>query len=524
MLSEIPQWSVLLLEAGGEEPFLADVPGFLGFTWGTRVDWRYEGVPGVICGGVPCPITRGKGLGGSSSINAMLYIRGNKMDYDYWARTGNTDWDFEHVLQYFKKSENNLDPDIRGDTEYHGVDGYLNVGRFPYQNEDVNHLVEALREIGYAEVDCNGKQQSGFMIAQATQKNSIRQSTNRAFLEPILKRRPNLKVVTNVRVTKILIHPQSVAAYGVEYVLEGNRHVAGSIFATKEVIVSGGAVNSPQLLMLSGVGPKEVLQPLGIPVMKDLKVGENLQDHASTPGVFFTREKHKTSQLSDILMDFLKYSEPKKEGLWASTGVNQLIAYINTKYANKSIDHPDVMGFFIHLNPKEGNEIDKVVFFPTVLRPKSRGKIIINSTDPFSSPLIYQNYFSELDDIKIHIDACNIAKQLAETSALKNAGYVLNTTFLPTENDFKTGKNPLWRDPEFSTLFSNFHLCGTCKMGPYSDRNAVVDPALRVHGVARLRVIDASVMPYIVSGNLNAPTVMIAEKGADIIKRHWRHL
>jgi choline dehydrogenase len=437
---------------------------------------------------------------------------------------GNTDWDFEHVLPYFKKSENNLDKDIRGDREYHGVDGYLNVGRFPYQNEDVNHMVEAFRELGYAEVDCNGKQQSGFMIAQATQKNSVRQSTNRAFLEPVLKRRPNLKVVTNVRVTKILIHPESKAAYGVMYVLEGNRQVAGRIFASKEVIISGGAVNSPQLLMLSGIGPKEVLQPLGVPVVKNLKVGENLQDHASAPGIFFSQERHKTSKFSAILKDLLEYSKPKKQGCWASTGVNQLVAYVNTKYANKSIDHPDAMIFFIHLGPKEGDDSDKVVFFPTVLRPKSRGKIIINSTDPFSSPLIYQNYFSEPDDIKVHIDSCNVAKQLAETSALKNAGYILNTTFLPTENDFETGNNPLWRDPEFLAQFSNFHLCGTCKMGPASDSSAVVDPTLRVHGVARLRVVDASVMPHIVSGNLNAPTVMIAEKGADMVKRHWGQL
>jgi choline dehydrogenase-like flavoprotein len=437
--------------------------------------------------------------------------------------TGNTDWDFEHVLPYFKKSENNLDPDIRGDTEYHGVGGYLNVGRFPYQDENVNNLAEAFREIGYAELDCNGKKQSGFTIAQTTQNNSLRYSTNRAFLEPVLKRRPNLKVVTNVRVTKILIHPHSKAAYGVKYVLERNRHVAGRIFASKEVIVSGGAVNSPQLLMLSGVGPREVLEPLGVPVIKDLKVGENLQDHASAPGTFLTRGMYKEPELSDVLMDILKYSEPKKQGPLASTGINQVVAYVNTKFANKSIDHPDAMIFFIHLNPKEGEETEKVVFFPTVLRPKSRGKVTINSTDPFSSPLIYQNYFSDPDDVKVHIDIFNVAKQLAETSALKNAGYVLNTTFLPTENDFKTGKNPLWRDPEFSTLFSNFHLCGTCKMGPDRDRNAVVDPALRVRGIARLRVIDASIMPYIVSGNINAPTVMIAEKGADMIKRHWGH-
>lgn len=435
---------------------------------------------------------------------------------------GNKGWDFEHVLPYFKKSEHNLDPDIREDTEYHGVDGYLSVGRFPYQDETVRHLAEAFKEIGYTEVDSNGKHQSGFMIAQLTQRNSLRQSTNRAFLEPVLKRRPNLKIVTNVRVTKILINKLNVA-YGVQYALERNRHLGGKIFASRDVIISAGVINSPQLLMLSGVGPKEILQPLGIPVIKDLKVGENLQDHASTPGVFFTRPSYEEPQFSgtSILMDALNYAEPKRRGPWTSTGVNQVVAYTNTKYSNESIDYPDAMIFFLYLAAKTQNEIGKVVFLPTVLRPKSRGKLTINNTDPFSSPLIHQNYFSEPDDIKIHIDIFNIAKQLAETYALKNTGYVLNTTFLPTENDFKTGNNPLWKQPEFSSQFSNFHLCGTCKMGPDNDQDAVVDPSLRVRGISRLRVIDASIMPYIVSGNINAPTIMIAEKGADMIKRYW---
>ncbi|XP_033611415.1 glucose dehydrogenase [FAD, quinone] isoform X2 [Cryptotermes secundus] len=486
------------------------------------MDWSYEGVPGVICGGLPCPIVRGKGLGGSSSINAMLYFRGNKLDYDHWAQMGNEGWDFEHVLPYFKKSEHNLDPDVRKDTEYHGVDGYLSVGRFTFQGETVGRLTEAFKEIGYTEVDSNGKHQSGFMIAQMTQRNSLRQSTNRAFLEPILKRRPNLKIVTNVRVTKILIN-ESNMAYGVQYILEKNRHVGGKIFASREVIVSAGVVNSPQLLMLSGIGPKEVLQPLSIPVMKDLKVGENLQDHASTPGVFFTRPKHEKPQFSgtSILMDILNYAEPKRHGPLTSTELNQVVAYTNTKYSNSSIDYPDAMIFFLDLAAKTQSETDKVVFLPTVLRPKSRGKITINTTDPFSSPLIHQNYFSEPDDIKIHIDIFNVAKQLAETYAMKNTGYVLNTTFLPTENDFKTGKNPLWRHPEFLSQFSIFHLCGTCKMGPDDDETAVVDPSLRVRGIGKLRVVDASIMPYIVSGNINAPTIMVAEKGADLIKRYW---
>ncbi|XP_069699029.1 glucose dehydrogenase [FAD, quinone]-like [Periplaneta americana] len=519
-LSEVPEWSVLLLEAGGEEPFEADIPGMLSVPWGTRMDWAYHTQPGVICGGLECPVIRGKGLGGSSSINAMLYVRGNKRDYDHWAELGNTGWDFESVLPYFKKSENNLDPDINNDTEYHNTGGYQTVQRFPYQDENVKHLVRAFREIGVKEVDYNGKQQLGYMLAQATQKGGLRQSTNRAFLEPV-RNRKNLKVVTGVRVTKVLIRPGTNTAYGIVCVEEKDHEQVKIFLAHNEVILSGGAINSPQLLMLSGIGPKEVLQPLKIPVIKDLKVGENLQDHASTPGVFFMYGKYKEQNMDDIFLNSLKYSQPNREGPWTATGTNQVVAYANSKYANKSIDYPDLMIFFISLDARDESEQNKIVFYSTFLRPKSRGKVTLQSADPFSQPLIYPNYFTDPDDIKRHLDSFNFAKKLAETTTLKEAGFVLNTTYMPTEEDFKTGKNPFWRDPENFSQFSNFHLSGTCKMGPATDPTAVVSPTLRVHGIRNLRVIDVSIMPYVVSANTNAPTIMIAEKGADMIKKYW---
>ncbi|PSN34475.1 Glucose dehydrogenase [FAD, quinone] [Blattella germanica] len=520
-LSEVSDWSILLLEAGGEEPFEADVPGFLGQSWGTRMDWQFHTQPGLICGGKPCPVVRGKGLGGSSSINAMLYVRGNKLDYDHWAQLGNTGWDFHQVLQFFKKSENNLDPDISKNKEYHHTEGFQSVSRFPYQDEIVIHLTEAYKEIGLKHVDYNAKQQTGYMVAQATQENGERRSTNKAFLEPV-RTRPNLKIITNVRVTKVLINPKTKTAIGVEYEGEINKNVKGKVYASKDVILSSGAVGSPQLLMLSGIGPSEVLDPLGISVIKNLEVGRNLQDHAAAPGSFYTYGKFTPIETANLFMNSLQYSYPKRTGPWSSTGANQVVAFAKTKYADKDIDYPDIAIYFITSDAQNKDEQNKLVFYPTVLRPKSRGKITINSTNAFAPPLIYPNYFSNPDDIKIHLESYKIAKDLGNTKIFKQAGYKLNTADIPTEEDFRTGNNPQWKNPANFGFFTNFHLSGTCKMGPLSDSSAVVDPTLRVHGIKKLRVIDVSIMPYLVSGNTNAPTIMIAEKGADMIKKYWR--
>jgi choline dehydrogenase len=439
--------------------------------------------------------------------------------------SGNVGWSYEEVLPYFKKSENNMDPDIANNTKYHNVGGYLSVGRFTYIERNAKEIYEAFKELGYNDIDFNTETHSGVMSVQATQENGERRSTNRAFLEPIRDKRNNLKVVTNVRVTKVLIYPDNQTAYGVEYASEKNRSKTGKVFAKKEVIISTGAVGSPQLLMLSGIGPTETLSPLGIHVIKDLKVGQNLQDHFSAPGVFFTLNENARVMPSNeqILIDSIKYSSSRRDSPWASIGASGICAKINMRYANKSIDNPDVQLIFTTHTTCTKKRIpicyyNQINIHSALLRPKSRGYVTINTTDPFSQPLIYPNYFTEPEDIDTITDSYNIAIQLGNTKTLRDAGFIVNASFLPTREDFESGTNPLWGPEAF---YSFHHQSGTCKMGPMNDATAVVDPQLKVHGVKGLRVADASIMPYVTSGNINAPCIMIGEKVSDMIKQSW---
>ncbi|PSN30832.1 Glucose dehydrogenase [FAD, quinone] [Blattella germanica] len=533
-LSERPDWNILLLEAGGEEPFESDVPAYLAYTWGTRLDWGYRTQPEPqACGNQPCNWVRGKVLGGSTVVHAMIYNRGNRRDYDHWQQLGNHGWDFKNVLPYFKKSENNLDPDIAADTEYHNIGGYQSVGRFPFHDQNVDALIKGFNELGYPSVDINGKQVRGVMLMQTTQNNGERQSTNHAFLTPV-RQRKNLKVVTNVRVTKLLIDPKTKAAYGVEYAHEQNRRTVRRAFSNKEVIVSGGTINTPQLLMLSGIGPKEVLTPLGIPVLADLKVGFNLQDHVSTTALQYELSSKSETEVTDEEMekDMRLFNQTRRTGPLASTGAGQVTAYTNSRYGNKNIDYPDIQYLFRPAISRAcPTDLLKPPCYysaftptPVVTRPKSRGRITINTTDPFSPPLIYPKYFtdSERHDINVLTDSLNEAMRLANTGAFKNLGITLNTTPVQGCERFKFASDQYWECAFKRNTATYFHYAGTCKMGPANDRDAVVDPTLKVKGISKLRVIDASIMPTVVSGTIVAPVIMIGEKGADLIKHDWQ--
>jgi len=291
------------------------------------------------------------------------------------------------VLPYFKKSENNTDKDIAKDITCHSVGGYLDVGRFPYQDKNVRAFINAYKELGYSEVDFNADNVTGVMVTQATQRYGERMSTNRAFVEPVRHLRKNLKIVTNVRVTKVLIDPVEKKAYGVEYAHEKTRTSAGKIVALKEVIVSGGTVSSPQLLMLSGIGPKEVLHGLGIYVIKDLRVGENLQDHAGVARLTFNLSESSSivPTREELKADVQKYIESKRNGPLSGTGVFQLQGYFKSRHIPEAEDYPDIQ-YFMHsrlysedptactiniTTPLSYYNI--ITYVPALVRPESRG-------------------------------------------------------------------------------------------------------------------------------------------------------
>jgi choline dehydrogenase-like flavoprotein len=444
---------------------------------------------------------------------------------------GNEGWSFRDVLPYFKKSENNLDDSIAADKANHAVGGYQIVSRFPYQDRYTDSLLQAFKELGLEEIDYNAGGGPGVMLAQATHENGERRSTNRAFLTPVLQRK-NLKVITGGIVTKILIHPENKTAYGVEYVSERDRNTIYRALVSKEVIVSSGAINSPQLLMLSGIGPRDTLEKLGIKVIQDLKVGRNLQDHTGSRGVQFSFKESFCFEKGQMQHDWRRYAF-QKSGPFSAVGTLQVLAFDSSSHA----DYPDIQ---FHAMPTvepglvaehENDEAfgsyayyNKIILHSSVLRPTSRGYVTINSTDPLQPPLIYNNMIYSERDVDIAVEGCKFAARLGETKAFKEAGITLDRTPLAGCTEFEHGTVEYWKCTVRLWLLSLYHPAGTCKMGPPTDAEAVVNSELKVYGVKGLRVADASIMPYIVSGNTNAPVIMIGEKCSDLIKEEWELL
>lgn len=512
-LSEDPDVTVLLLEAGGRDwnPWIHVPVGYFKTMHNPASDWCYMTEPDAGINNRQLQWPRGKVLGGSSSLNGLLYIRGQKEDYDAWAASGNTGWDYATVLPYFRKSE----CQSRGADDYHGVDGPLHVSDLRLRREIAERFIDAAKYIGIpGNSDVNGKDQEGVGYFQQTAFKGFRCSTAKAFLRPARKRK-NLTIMTRAQCKQLLLDGKRV--YGVTF-QHGNQEK--TCHARRETLLSSGAIGSPQILQSSGIGDPEHLAPVGVECRHELPgVGENLQDHLQVRLVF----KTSCRTLNDEVRHPLKKLAVGTQYIFTRSGPLTLAAsqvYVFTK-SREGLDRPDIQ---FHMQPLSADKPAEGVhpfsaFTSSVcqLRPHSRGQVRITSSNPLDYPVIHPNYLSAEEDKRVVVDAIKVARRIAEAKPLAE---VITDEYVPGTK-FQTDEELLDAARQYSQTI--YHPAGTCKMGSESDAMAVVDARLRVHGLNGLRVVDASVMPSIVSGNTNAPTIMIAEKAADMIKEDNPH-
>lgn len=508
-LSEDPKNEVLLLEAGGKDRNIwihipvgyaktLDMPG---------LNWRFDSEPEERTHNRKIPIPRGKVLGGSSSINGLLYVRGQHQDYDHWAQMGCTGWSFEQCLPHFKRAENFE----RGGDEFRGAGGPLNVQDMPSKAEVLDAWIDAGEQAGYPRNDdYNGATQEGFGYYQVTQKNGRRWSTAKAYLEPALKR-PNLTLETGAHTTRLIF--EGKRCVGVEVKQNGQMR---TFRAGREVALSAGAIQSPQILELSGIGQSALLNGLGIDMVHEAPgVGENHHDHyLCRPMWRLTKNVSVNNDSRGIRLvgEVLKYAFQRKGLLTFPAGV--LHGFVKTR---PELETPDVQYHIAHasITDIKTRSLEKepgMTCAPCQLRPQSRGFVHIGSADPMAPPRIVCNFLKEYEDQQAMINGVKIARDLVTQPAL--APYV-KYEITPGE-DIRTDDEIL--DFALRTGATVYHPVGACKMGPDGDAMAVVNPRLQVRGVSGLRVVDGSIMPQLVSGNTNAPIIMIAEKAAAMMK------
>lgn len=546
-LTEMKNWKVLLIEAGENPSVTSEIPGIFLQMLSTPEDYAYRVEPEKhACHGTKtktCTWGKGKALGGSSSINALIYVRGTDEDYNEWSRLGNVGWSYEEVLPYFKKSTN---CDGIYDAEWRSWhcsdDGPLKVRNFNGTKNNINKLFEqAAHELNIPTPNINDHRRRsyiGYGTALGTVDGGRRMSAAKAFLSPI-KDRGNLYVMKSTRADAVLLDGNR--AVGVRATMKDGTSI--DVKATKEVILSAGSIATPQLLMLSGIGPKQHLSEMGIANVVDLPVGQNLQDHVAWMSLLMSYRNESATPLSqkhmlDEVYKFLMHNE----GLLANSGFS-FQGFINVndsaaKYPNIQFHHSHIPRWYgdnmrkllneFYIDDQISHKIteileeeDMIMCVPVLLKPKSVGELRLRSKDPAEPVRINANYFSQLEDLEIMLKSVSFLRKILETEAFKRLGVRMHRTDIPGCRHTEPDSDEYWRCNLRHLATTLYHPIGTARMGPAGHPASVVDARLRVHGVQALRVIDASIMPVITSGNTNAPTIMIGEKGADLIKEDW---
>lgn len=514
-LSKDPKVNVMLLEAGGEDwnPLIHIPAGYIKTMVDPAMNWMFVTEPDPATGNRKIAVPRGKVLGGSSAINAMIYVRGQAQDYDNWASKGNAGWSYADVLPYFLKSEDcQIKSLVADDADgFHAKGGPLSVSAIRSTYPILDQLIQASVDAGYPDnPDYNGASQEGFGYTQLTQKHGVRFSAKKGYLQPI-RRRKNLQVITKAHVTRLNINADKTVT-GVTYKRHGKTH---TINAAVEVILSAGAIQSPQLLELSGVGQQKRLSDLGISVHHDLHgVGEHLVDHYVSRLSWRLNKNLSINHAArglPLLKEIIRFAITRR-------GVLSLPAGMVTGFVRSSDDEtrPDIQyhianASFADPSKRVFHDFPGLTMGPCQLRPNSRGTVHIKDADPIAHPRIVPNFLSDEKDQQVHIKSIKIARELMATPSMKQA-----------VNEELTPGAPLQSDADLlayarETGVTLYHPASTCRMGPSAANGDVVDARLRVHGLRGLRVVDASIMPELVSGNTNAPTIMIAEKAADMI-------
>ncbi len=505
-LSADPNKRVLLLEAGGKDsdPWIHIPAGFYRNIYNPKVAWYFETEPVPELNNRRIAWPRGKVLGGSSSINGLIYIRGQRQDFDLWRQLGNAGWSYDDVLPYFRKAEHQE----RGEDAFHGTGGPLGVSDLKTKHPLHDALIEGAQQAGYKfNSDFNGAEQEGVGPLQLTVRGRRRSSAAAAYLKPVMHR-PNLRVEIRALTHRVLL--QGKRAIGVEYSQNGTLH---RVLAKQEVVLCGGAINSPQILQLSGIGPGALLQDLGIEVQHDLPgVGENLQDHVGGRIIYRCQG---VATMNEVYHNWLRRIWAGMQYVFMAdgplmTGAGPIGLFVKTR---PELDSPDVQyQFLAGSTPKVGDPMHKfpgctLVAIPC--RPESRGWLRITSPDPTKPPAMQPNYLSTQNDRDTIVAGLKVTRRIFATPAMQR--YVTEEIFpgpqATTDEDLLNHVR--------ATSGTTFHQTSTCMMGP--GPMAVVDATLKVKGLDALRVIDASVMPTVVSGNTNATAIMIAEKGADMM-------